>query len=403
MRIAFITNLFPPIQTGSSYWVLEAVRALSARGHQVIVITCGPGLKEESVEALGPARVYRLPPTFHFPRLRLFLNFDQFYLMANRRNWRRTREILNQEGIEMIHQTGHLLDSVLLSVQARRTLGIPAVCSIHTRIGHPTSAIYDMVLRGIDRFFLGPAIMRKFDRLVALDDVLVRHYQSLYSVAEIDCVPVCVEDQILDTPVAHPAAGPPVRIASVGHVTDMRDRRHLLLAIAELKKKGLPVRLDIAGKVLTDVTQRIIDELDLQDTVRLLGELPRMALLQLLRESSLETHWIDIQGIGSAAIEAMALGLPVAAWAYEGIYGEVPLRHLESMVFIDPNDHGALVHTLEMLILDPELRGRIGSKGREVVRQHLTWSSVAARMEQVYDRVIAQKEKHGAAVLARKA
>jgi glycosyltransferase involved in cell wall biosynthesis len=391
MRIAFITNLFPPIQTGSAYWTQQAVIALRERGHEVIVITCAPGAAEERVDLLGDVRVYRLPTMFHFPKLGFFLNFDQFYLMASPKNSRRVQQILREEKIEIIHQAGHLLDSTLLSARAAHALSIPAVCSIHTRIGHPTSALYDVAMRAADRAILGPRIMRKFDRLMALDEVLRRHYERVYSADGIEVVPVCVEDAILDLPAAHPGDASPARIVSVGHVTEMRDRRELLLAIAELRRRAVPVHLDIVGKVLTEVTPRLIKELGLGDTVTLLGELPRERLFDLLRASSIEMHWIDIQGVGLAAMEAMALGLPVAAWASEGIYGEVPLKHLENIVLIDPYDGASLVRTVELLIRDPDLRRHIGLNARELVRQHLTWHSVAARLEAVYTQAISAR------------
>jgi glycosyltransferase involved in cell wall biosynthesis len=159
-----------------------------------------------------------------------------------------------------------------------------------------------------------------------------------------------------------------------------------LHAVAELKKRGLPIRLDIAGKELTDVTRGLIEQLALGDTVRLLGEVPRQTVLQLLRDADVEAHWIDVQGIGSAGMEAMALGLPVVAWGYEGIYGDVPLKHLQNIVFVNPDDHDALVGTLEVIVQDAGLRRRIGASARDTVRDWLTWKSVAARLESAYER-----------------
>lgn len=400
MRIAFVTNLYPPIQTGSAYWTREAAVTLAARGHHVIVITCAPGSSGPTVERLGEVKVYRLPTAFHFPALKIFLNFDQFYLLANRSNLRRVRGILRDERIEVIHQAGHLLDSILLSIWAKRNLHIPAICSIHTRIGHPTARLYDLLLRSVDRLVLGPLVMRRFERLVVLDEVLLQHYERAYSLSGITVLPVCVEDRILDEAAAEPSAEPPVRIVSVGHVTGMRDRRELLRAVAELKARGLAVRVEIVGKVLTSVTPRLIDELGLGTDVVLLGELPRDALLSVMRRSSLEMHWIDIPGVGLAAIEAMALGLAVAVWAPERIYGDVPLKHLENIVLIDPHDHASLVGTLERLVRDPALRRRIGANARELVKRHLTWSSVSATLEAVYaEAVAAARERRTANVV----
>lgn len=388
MRIAFVTNLYPPIQTGSAYWTQEAATVLAARGHHVIVVTCHPAAATRTEEVDG-VRVYRLPATFHFPRWMLFLNFDQFYLMVGWRNARRFRDILRRERIDVIHQAGHLLDSTLLSASVGRALHIPAVCSLHTRIGHPASALYDRAMRAVDRFLLGPLIMRRFARLIALDQVLQRHYQAVYGVSDIQCVPVCVDDRVPYGESARPADGTPVRIVSVGHVTAMRDRRQLLLALAELKRSGVAVQLEIVGKVLTDVTSRLVRELNLESSVILRGELPREALFETLRHANIEMHWIDIQGIGSAAMEAMSLGLPVAVWAPEDLYGDVPLRHLENIVLIDPHDHASLVRTMALLIDDADLRQRIGANARELVRKHLTWSSAADRLESVYAAAVA--------------
>lgn len=389
VRIAFMTNLFPPIQTGSAYWTQQAVLALVARGHEVIVITCAPSGSSVGVEDLGGARVYRLPPRLRFPKLKALLNFDQFYLIASRENGERAEQIMREERVQIVHQAGHLLDSTLLSLRVARNLGIPAVCSIHTRIGHPTSRIYDLLMRTTDRLFLGPRLMRRFDRLMALDTVLLRHYARLYSVDRIACVPVCVEDAMLDMPAADPPDEGEVRLVSVGHVTEMRDRRELLHAVADLVARGFNVRLDIVGKVLTDVTARLIRELALDSVVTLHGEMPREELLGVLRASSLEVHWIDVQGIGLAAMEAMALGVPVAVWSDEGIYGDVPLRHLDNIVFIDPQDRDSLVNTLSLLVQDRDLRARIGINGREVVRRHLTWRTVAQQLETLYSEAIA--------------
>lgn len=387
MRIAVVTNLYPPIQTGSSYWTLQAAKALVARGHHVVVITCGPNATG-ALEIVEGVRVYRLPSTLHFPRLQFFLNFDQFYLMRNRSNWNRMREILTGEAIEVIHQAGHLLDSALLSSRAQKELGLPVVCSIHTRIGHPTVAFYDFIMRTVDRFLLGPLVVRRFTWLMALDDVLLRHYVGLYRTTRIECVPVCVEDDVLTRSPAQPDRQAPVRIASVGHVTSMRDRRELLHAVAALRDRGCDVQLEIAGKELTTVTRELVGELGLQKSVRLLGELPRTAILDLFRESSIEAHWLDVQGVGSAGMEAMAMGLPVLAWGYEGIYGDVPMKHLENIIFVNPHDHQALVGTLERVVNDAALRARIGAAARETVERWLTWKSVAARLESVYERAI---------------
>src|SRR4051812_44439789 len=98
MKIALVTNLFPPIQTGSSYWVQQAAESLARLGDEVIVITCSLSGVEE-VEIRGDYMVYRLPSVRHLPRHRLFMGFNQFYLLYSPSNLERVVSILRDHQI----------------------------------------------------------------------------------------------------------------------------------------------------------------------------------------------------------------------------------------------------------------------------------------------------------------
>jgi glycosyltransferase involved in cell wall biosynthesis len=200
---------------------------------------------------------------------------------------------------------------------------------------------------------------------------------------------VCVDDALAQEPPADPARPGPVRILSLGHVTEMRSRCELLRVVADLRRAGHNVRLTIAGKVLTARTQAMIDRLGLAGEAALMGEVPRgPQLFDLFRSSHLEAHWIDMPGIGSAGLEAMALGLPVISYAYEGIYGDVPLRHGENVMLIDPRRPATVHDALHSLASDAALRVQMGQRARCLVREHLTWSVMVKRIRDLYSEVL---------------
>ena len=55
MRIALVTNLYPPIQTGTAHWTRELAYHLARAGHAVVVITCAV---KGSDEEFDPGRIW---------------------------------------------------------------------------------------------------------------------------------------------------------------------------------------------------------------------------------------------------------------------------------------------------------------------------------------------------------
>src|SRR5206468_4171447 len=80
------------------------------------------------------------------------------------------------------------------------------------------------------------------------------------------------------------------------------------------------------------------------------------------------------EGLGVAALEAMAAGRPVVASRVGGLAEAVV--HAETGLLVPPGDPTALAAALARLAGDPELRARLGAAGRERVLARYT----AARM-----------------------
>jgi len=83
------------------------------------------------------------------------------------------------------------------------------------------------------------------------------------------------------------------------------------------------------------------------------------------------------EGLGVAALEALAAGRPVVASRVGGLAETV--RDGETGLVVEPGDAGALATALARLARDPELGGRLGAEGAaRVAEQHAPARMVAA-------------------------
>ena len=333
--------------------------------------------------------VYRLPSIYNLPRTKLFLNFEQFYLMFGKKAKRRMIEIFKENKIEIIHQCGQLLDSLLLTRSVAKHLELPSVCSIHTKIYNPYNRLFDIALKGCEKFVVRK-ILKNFDLILSLDKEISKYVTEVYAPDNETIIPVCVDGSVLEYPSAKPETGGNfLKIASVGHVTEMRNRLELLEALKMIKSKGYKFSLTIVGKLLSKETERKIKELELEKEVEIAGELEREKLYEVLRKSNVEAHWLNMPGIGSASMEAMAMGLPVLCYAYEDIYGDtVPLTHWKNILLVNPGSPDSIAEVLKKLADSPELRSEIGKNARNLVKRYLNWEIISDRIFSLYEQVL---------------
>jgi glycosyltransferase involved in cell wall biosynthesis len=98
-------------------------------------------------------------------------------------------------------------------------------------------------------------------------------------------------------------------------------------------------------------------------------------------------HLSRREGLPRALPQAMAAGKPVLAYDCDGA-GEV-CRDGETGYLIRPDDHATLVARLATLATEPELRGRLGTAGREFVRDRFTVERLVEEQHALYLRLAA--------------
>jgi glycosyltransferase involved in cell wall biosynthesis len=101
------------------------------------------------------------------------------------------------------------------------------------------------------------------------------------------------------------------------------------------------------------------------------------------------------EGLGVAALEAMARGRPVVASAVGGL-AEVVVAN-ETGILVPPGDAAALAAALERLIADPALARRLGAAGAKRVAEHFRAEQMVAAYEALYREILAERRARGAA------
>jgi phosphatidylinositol alpha-1,6-mannosyltransferase len=136
--------------------------------------------------------------------------------------------------------------------------------------------------------------------------------------------------------------------------------------------------------------ERTVQELELSKSTRIIGALPRTGVIAQLQQAGVfalpvRTRWAGLnpEGLGLAALEAAACGLPVIV----GHSGGAPetVREADTGFLIPSGDHRLLAERLSLLLENPSLAQQMGSRGRHYVSAHFSMDSARARLREALE------------------
>lgn len=178
-----------------------------------------------------------------------------------------------------------------------------------------------------------------------------------------------------------------LRVAMVGALMWRKSYEHALTALAEVRDRGVPVSLTIAGDGIDrERVEWTIRDLALDEQVRLLGPVDHGRIGALLRASDVLLHTSVSEGIANAVLEAMSAGLGVIVWDAggmaeaidDGVDGRlVPARSVEAT-------RDAIIE----LAGDRALVERLGTGGRARVERDFDVSTRASAYLDLYDQAL---------------
>ncbi len=373
MRILHVITRL--IHGGAQRNTMMCAAEQSRRGHEVTLVTgpeAGPegSLLEEATR--DPYRLVVLPDLVRDPSPAR----DLRALLAL---WK----LMGHQRFEVVHT--HTSKAGILGRWAAALRRVPAV--VHTPHGHVFHGYFSSwktrAFREVERL-----TARMTHRIVALTQGDLRdHLQE--GIAPEDCfvvIPSGVPLERYRGRPEEPGEGQDPTIGFVARLVEVKGVLDLLEAMARVVTCFPSARLLLVGDgPLREAVLERIHSLGLDSRVELLGRLEDPA--PALRRSDLFVLPSHNEGMGRAAVEAMAAGLPVVATRVGGLPDVV--ADGETGLLVPPRDPGALAEALLRLLQDPALRRQMGKAGQKRAEE-FSDQVMFERLEALYSEILVQ-------------
>jgi D-inositol-3-phosphate glycosyltransferase len=369
---------------GMNVYVREIARELGRMGVEVDVFTRSQNPNIRRVVALGErANVVHLPAGREapMPRERVHDHLDEF--VDGIETWRLTRGA----EYDLVH-AHYWLSGVAACALAERW-GVPVVQMFHTlgRLKNHAARTPGEQEPGL-RIAEETRIAASVDRIVAANAVeraqLIQEYRA--PAARIAVIPCGVDTDLFAPGAAEDARaalgldpGPVVLYA--GRIAPIKGLDTLLDAIERLRERACPVRLLVIGGDADEVQNG--HEAELRDRAARAGLDGAVTFIGAQSQERLRTYYraADVvvmpsyyESFGMVALEAMACGRPVIASRVGGL--PITVRDGVTGYLVPEGDVARLAERIDVLLGDPDLRGRLGFEGVRWAAQH-RWPCVA--------------------------
>jgi glycosyltransferase involved in cell wall biosynthesis len=327
MKILVVNAFFPPMTTGSSHFSFDMAREYVRQGHQVMVVTTQPENTSASDDIDG-IHVVRVPAKWVAPGKVSFNYRLPFCIRPS--IFGRLNKIFKAFEPDVIHQNGQFFDLTLATTLVASRRKIPRVLTVHTPLTH-TNTFARLLISTIDRLALRPFANTGKSRIFGVDrftmDMVQRRYKPKTPVG---FIPATLDVHAF-------GAGDPSRIIerfglvgkkvilSFGHVIPIRSRIPLIRALPEILRKIPNAQVVVVGEVYDTTFLKIAEELGVSSHITVVGRVPHVDVPDYLAAADIETHDLDIHGIGITTFEVMAAGVPIIASVDSNVFPGIDL------------------------------------------------------------------------------
>lgn len=366
-RIVDIINLSSSADT----LLRERVLALRARGIDNHII-CMPGPYVKSLRLVGiPVGTARFPRGYN-PLMLLWSLFE-------------TVAYLRRVKADLVHT--HCSVPGVVGRLAAKLAGVPVI--MHTVHGFhfhaggrgASHALAIAVERFVGRFTSIMLSQNRADIEQAVRYRIVPRERLLYIGNGIDVERFPVAPARLDE-------RRPAIVTCVARFEPVKNHGMLFDAARVMKAHGTAFELWLVGGGSGRAAwEARCAEWGLSSHVRFLGY--RDDIPALLAASDIGVLTSLKEGIPRAALETMVVGLPVVATRVNGTREVV--RDGDTGFLVDVGDVAGLANALERLVLNPELRNRMGERGRRVVMAEYDEADIVNNLERIYREVLSHR------------
>ena len=397
MKIAYITAQ-TPFGKGETF-VLEEMLAVTELGVNLVIIPRNP-----SKEVFHKEGEKLLDDTIWLPLLdkRIFFYFLKV-LLSKLRVWRIIGTILHRSRTWKIAAKNlAILPKAVFVANLLRNRGVE---HIHTHWGSTTATMAWIIseLTGIpwsvtlhrwdikeNNMLEEKVKSAKFVRCISengrdeLLNIISRKYENKVKVIHMG---VKTPDKISEPKINRDS----FTIVTPANLLEVKGHKFLVEACSILIERGIDsFQCIFYGEgQLRENLENMVEEKKLTEHIELSGVVPHDTLIEMYKNHkvdivvlpSITTASGEHEGIPVALMEAMAAGVPVISTTTGGI---PELLGDGAGILVPPEDSKALADAIEQLMKDPELRYKIGAKGKEKVKKEFAIDSVVAKMVELF-------------------
>jgi glycosyltransferase involved in cell wall biosynthesis len=271
-----------------------------------------------------------------------------------------------------------------------RAMGRATVLSIHSSAqGMPLDEFRSHLLgRSFGRF-----VLRSCDRVRLLSERWTLAFAAAWGIDASRVVGVANAIAKVESP-ERPAVDDPPEILFLGWMGRRKGVFDLLEACADLKRRDVAFRLRIVGpEDEPGIQDRVVAEvqrLGLSGDTRIEGAVSREQALPMYGEAAVYALPSYAEGLPLGLLEAMSAGRPVVATTV----GAIPelVDDGVSGRLVAPGNVPALADALASLLIDRDLRHRIGQVNRKVVSQRNGISNQVDAFKRLYTSIVDERE-----------
>jgi glycosyltransferase involved in cell wall biosynthesis len=355
---------------GAEMWILALAKSLDPSQ-----VYCSLAVTEESVEQDLTLfdRYLKLKLGAH--RIRMNGRFD-FRSIA--KLW----ALMKDGQFDILHTHGYKSD--LLGLVSARMAGVKTVATPH---GFDNAR--DIKLRAFIR--LGCMALRHFDRVVPLSEELMADMQRIKVPAYktrlirngVDLQEVLSENRRVTEPVF--ISNGEKRIGYVGQVAYRKNLGAMIDAFDLFYHDHKNIRLLIIGEGrMRDALQSKAKMLASADRIEFLGY--RSDRLRFVKELDLFCMTSSLEGIPRCMMEAMAMGVPVAAFDIPGV--DKLIMHEKTGLLAPYGDIAALKKCWERILFNDEFAKKLAENGKKHIQDNFSAKRMADEYTALYQEMI---------------
>jgi glycosyltransferase involved in cell wall biosynthesis len=403
MRLAFVTNLYPPYVVGGNEMLCrDVVEGLRARGHEVAVV-CGRGRDlpaDGDVHGVLPLDLDRKAETFLGGRRPGAFEAFRWHVYDPRAKGA-TERALEALRPDLVVVWNLYLASLAPLVAARRSAApvVTHVCDKWLQVGlHDCGPLLPPgnargLVRAAQRA-VRPWLRRAAHpgHVVAISEFMRRFYAGLPGLsASIEVIHLGVPlDQFAYRERGPAEPGRPLRLLYVGGLWEGKGPQTAVRALGILRRAGrADLHLDVCGTGapgFLEWLRSIVAEEGVADQVAFHGFVPREAVRGYCQSHDVlvfPSQWDE--PFAAVPVEAMSAGMAVIATTAGGT-PEAITDGVTGLI-APPGDASAFAGAIRRLADDPALRRRLGAAAAEEARARFGFDRYLDRLEACYARL----------------